>query len=304
MSDLRQLRHFVALADHGHFARAAEAVHLSQPAFSRSIQALEASLGCVLVDRHSRGISLTAHGRLVLEHAKRLLAGSRALMSAVSQLGNLASGELHLGAGPFPAARLVPRVMGRFAELHPAVRLHLLIDNWQQLRERLLHEEIEIFVADVRELHADPQLSVAPLPAYPGVMFCSPLHPLLDCHPLRLTDVLAYPLASTQLPTEVRNVLRAVSGREALSIECDNFMVLKELVAQSNVLCIAPWDVVAHDVSAGRLGILRLASMRVAQGSAYGIVTRADHSLSPAASELHRILLEQHEEMDLPPLPS
>ena len=69
MNDLRQLRHFVALAEHGHFARAAAAVHLSQPALSRSIQALEASLGCNLVDRHSRGISLTAHGSLVLEQA-------------------------------------------------------------------------------------------------------------------------------------------------------------------------------------------------------------------------------------------
>ncbi|MBB6341996.1 DNA-binding transcriptional LysR family regulator [Pseudomonas fluvialis] len=303
MSDLRQLRHFVALAEHGHFARAAEAVHLSQPAFSRSIQGLEGSLGCVLVDRHSRGISLTAHGRLVLEHAQRLLAGSRALTNAVSQLGNLASGELHLGAGPFPAARLVPRVLGRFAELHPAVHLRLLIDNWQQLRERLLQGQLEIFVADVRELRGDPLLSVNPLPSYPGVLFCSPQHPLLDCHPLRLPDVLAYPLASTQLPAEISHALRAVSGREALSIECDNFMVLKELVSQSHVLSIAPWDVVAHDVSAGRLATLRLEGARMAQGSAYGIVTLAGHSLSPGAAELHRLLLNQQDESDLPIMP-
>lgn len=55
MNDLRQLRHFVALAEHGHFARAAEAVNLSQPALSRSIQALENGLGCRLLDRgHAR----------------------------------------------------------------------------------------------------------------------------------------------------------------------------------------------------------------------------------------------------------
>lgn len=89
MNDLRQLRHFVALAEYGHFARAADAVHLSQPALSRSIQALEGNLGCALLNRHSRGISLTAHGELVLEHARRLLAGSQALSNAVSQLGNL-----------------------------------------------------------------------------------------------------------------------------------------------------------------------------------------------------------------------
>jgi DNA-binding transcriptional LysR family regulator len=56
MNDLRPLRHFVALVEHGHFARAADAVHLSQPALSRSIQALEANLACSLLDRQSRGI--------------------------------------------------------------------------------------------------------------------------------------------------------------------------------------------------------------------------------------------------------
>lgn len=118
MSDLRQFRHFVALAEHGHYARAAEAVNLSQPALSRSIQALEGQLGCTLVERGSRGVALTAHGRLVLEHARRLLAGHRALHNAVSQLANLDSGELRLGGGPFPAARLLPGT-GRFLQRPP-----------------------------------------------------------------------------------------------------------------------------------------------------------------------------------------
>ena len=94
MTNLQQLRHFLALTEHGNFARAAEAVNLSQPALSRSIQALEASLDCRLLDRHSRGISLTVHGQLVLEHAQRLLAGSRALENAVVQLANLETGPI------------------------------------------------------------------------------------------------------------------------------------------------------------------------------------------------------------------
>ncbi|MDX4054554.1 LysR family transcriptional regulator, partial [Pseudomonas aeruginosa] len=127
MSDLRQFRHFVALAEHGHYARAAEAVNLSQPALSRSIQALEGQLGCTLVERGSRGVALTAHGRLVLEHARRLLAGHRALHNAVSQLANLDSGELCLGGGPFPAARLLPEALAGFSSAHPRVRVVLLI---------------------------------------------------------------------------------------------------------------------------------------------------------------------------------
>jgi len=304
MNDLRQLRHFVALADHGHFARAAEAVHLSQPALSRSVQALESSLGCNLVDRHSRGISLTAHGELVLEHARRLLAGSQALSNAVSQLGNLGSGEVRLGAGPYPAARLVPQAMGAFAERFPRVRLQLTIDSWQQLRTRLLDNQIELFVADIREFQDDARLQIEALRPHPAVLFCHPQHPLLTRSRLRVKDLLDYPLAGTQLPQEVASALQRLSGRETspLSIECDNFMVLKELVSASHVLSMSPWDVIAQDVAAGRLAVLPLHTGMPAQRSAYGIVSRAGHSLSPGAAELQRVILQQDEASHIPPL--
>ncbi|WP_394560420.1 LysR family transcriptional regulator [Aquipseudomonas alcaligenes] len=304
MNDLRQLRHFAALADHGHFARAAEAVHLSQPALSRSIQALESSLGCNLVDRHSRGISLTAHGELVLEHARRLLAGSQALSNAVSQLGNLGSGEVRLGAGPYPAARLVPQAMGAFAERFPRVRLQLTIDSWQQLRTRLLDNQIELFVADIREFQDDPRLQIEALRPHPAVLFCHPQHPLLARSRLTVKDLLDYPLAGTQLPQEVASALQSLSGREAspLSVECDNFMVLKELVSASHVLSMSPWDVIAQDVAAGRLAVLPLHTGMPAQRSAYGIVSRAGHSLSPGAAELQRVILEQDGASHIPPL--
>jgi len=304
MNDLRQLRHFVALADYGHFARAAEAVHLSQPALSRSIQALESGLGCTLVDRHSRGISLTAHGQLVLEHARRLLAGSQALSNAVSQLGNLASGELRLGSGPYPAARLVPQAIGQFAQRYPQVRVDLQIDNWQQLRTRLLNDQLELFVADIRELHDDPQLRVEALRRHPGVLFCRPQHPLRQhARPLQSGELHTYALAGTQLPQTVADALHHLGGGQALSIQCDNFMVLKELVSSSDVLSMAPWDVIAHDVQAGRLALLQLSELPLAS-SAYGIVSRAGHSLSPAAEQLLQLLREQDRDSEIPALPS
>lgn len=294
MNDLRQLRHFVALAEHGHFARAAEAVHLSQPALSRSIQALESSLGCNLVDRHSRGISLTTHGQLVLEHAQRLLAGSQALKNAVSQLGNLQTGELRLGAGPYPAARLVPRAVGRMALRYPRVRVNLQIGNWLELRSSLLDDALELFVADSRELLDDPLLCIEPLQRHNGVLFCRPGHPLLAQANLQMQALLDYPMAGTQLPQSVAQNLRALNGREQpLSIQCDNFMVLKALVADSDVLSMAPWDVVAEDVQAGRLARLPLADGVLTEQSAYALISRAGHSLSPAAEVIREEILAE-----------
>lgn len=301
MNDLRQLRHFVALAEHGHFARAAEAVNLSQPALSRSIQALETNLACRLLDRHSRGITLTAHGRLVLEHAQRLLAGSRALKNAVSQLGNLEAGELSLGAGPYPAARLVPRALGRLAQRYPRVRINLNIANWLELRESLLDDAIELFVADTREFKDDPLLHIEPLRRHHGVLFCRPGHPLLQRVALHLRDLLDYPLAGTQLPVQVEHSLVAASGRDQpLSIQCDNFMVLKTLVGESDVLSMAPWDVVATDIHSGRLALLPVAPGALNEQSAYGLVSRAGHSLSPAALAMRQAVLE--EDRDFAPI--
>ncbi len=291
MNDLRQLRHFVALAEHGHFARAAAAVNLSQPALSRSIQALEANLDCSLLDRQSRGFRLTAHGQLVLEHARRLLAGSHALSNAVSQLGNLETGELHLGAGPYPAARLVPRAVAQFSQRHPRVFVRLLIDNWSNLRQRLLDDAIELFVADIRELHDDDKLHVVPLQNSPGVIVCRPGHPLLSKARLSPEDIARFPLAGAQLPKAVADSLRQFSGNlQSLSIECDNFMVLKALVADSDVLSMAPLDVVADEIRLGQLAILEVPGSPMQQ-SAYGLVCRAGHSLSPAASQLQTLLL-------------
>ncbi|WP_044870637.1 LysR family transcriptional regulator [Pseudomonas sp. LFM046] len=293
MNDLRQLRHFVALAEHGHFARAAEAVNLSQPALSRSIQALEASLGCALLDRGPRQVNLTAHGRLVLEHARRLLDGNRALRSAVTQLDNLDSGELRLGAGPYPAARLVPRALGRFASRHPGVRVQLSLENWHSLRQRLLDDAIELFVADIRELEGDPLLEILPLRRHPGTLFCRPGHPLLGQEQVQLPDLARYAMAGTQLPAEVARAIGTLSGSERpLGIECDNFMVLKALVAESEVISMAPWDVVAEDVRAGRLAVLNT-PVSPQTSSAYGVVSHAARSLSPAARAVRDLLVEE-----------
>lgn len=296
MTDLRQLRHFVALAEYGHFARAAEAVNLSQPALSRSIQALESQLDCRLLDRNPRGITLTAYGRLVLEHARRLLAGSRALDNAVRQLGEMGAGELRLGSGPFPAARLLPQVLAAFSRAYPKVSLVLSIENWSELHQRLLDDELELFVADCRELMDDPRLDILPLQEYESLLFCRPDHPLL-AEPLpSIERLLDFPLAGPRLPRDAHHAMTQTLSREQpLDVQIDDVLVLKELVRSSDMLCVATADVVAADIAEGRLASLswpRLEGDRPLRGSAYGLVRHASRSLSPAAAAFVELLLE------------
>lgn len=84
---LRQLRYLLALAEHGHFGHAAEMVHVSQPALSMQIKALEAEFGAVLVERTPGAVMLTPQGRVVADHARRVLAEVAALEQSARKPG-------------------------------------------------------------------------------------------------------------------------------------------------------------------------------------------------------------------------
>lgn len=104
---LRQLQYFIALAETRHFGRAAARVHISQPALSVQIAALETALGARLIDRTGRGVILTPTGHAVLAHARAMMAELRALTDAARAERGLA-GQLTLGVIPTVAPYLLP----------------------------------------------------------------------------------------------------------------------------------------------------------------------------------------------------
>src|SRR6185503_17967624 len=89
--DLRQLRHFIAVAERLHFGRAAAALHISQPPLSRSIRELERRLGATLLARTRRRVELTPEGARFLDEARRVIAQ---LERAVLDMGRMAAGEV------------------------------------------------------------------------------------------------------------------------------------------------------------------------------------------------------------------
>jgi LysR family transcriptional regulator, hydrogen peroxide-inducible genes activator len=107
---LRQLTYFKALAEQRNFGRAAEVVHVSQPALSVQIREMEKSLGALLVERQARDVVLTPFGRRILEHAERVLDAAQALTDAARWRGGL-SGQLRLGLIPTIAPYILPAAL-------------------------------------------------------------------------------------------------------------------------------------------------------------------------------------------------
>lgn len=293
--DTRLLSHFLALMDTGNFARAAEQVHLSQPAFSRSIQQLESLLGVTLFDRGRQGAQPTAFARAALPHARQTLGALAALKQEMDALQGLSGGELAIGTGPYPALGLVDQVCSTFVGRYPAVRLQVHTGNWAELAERLLAGELELFVADTRELQHQRDLEVSALPQPTGLLFCRAGHPLLERAHVDWAALLDYPLATTRLPQDIEQQLAARTapfGGLKRRIQCDNVAMLVSIVRQSQAISLAPAGAIERELAAGTLVTLEVEDFADIQ-THYGLVQRRGRSLSPAARHFVDMLREQ-----------
>lgn len=250
MLDLKRLGHVVALADECHFARAAERVHLSQPAFSRSIQAIEAELGLRLFDREAGQVRPTPAGTFLIERARRLLADARGLQREATLYRDGALGDLAFGAGPFAATTLLPQVVAALRRQHPAVGLRLELGNWQLLLQRLLAEDIEFFIADRRDLPADPQIQIAPLVRQPVHLYARAGHPLAG-GPCRFAQAWCFGIAATRMPSAVKAAIGRLlelpdNQAPVLAVECDDMHLLRRLALAGDTV-IASSDISLRD---------------------------------------------------------
>lgn len=284
--DLRRLSHVVALADTLHFARAAEQVHLSQPAFSRSIQAVENDLGVRLFERDIGDIRPTPAGEFVLERARRLLFEARCMQRDVDLYLDTQLGDTAFGVGPFPAATLMPRVLSELRRQHPQVALRVEESNWVLLLDRLRAEDIEFFVADVRDLPEDAALDVRPLPAQSGRFFARAGHPLAG-KACSIREAWQYGVASTKVPRAVMEAFVRALGLPAgemavLALECDDFAVLRAVTLSTDMVLGATDAAVRAEVASGELVPLNVEGLPVLQAG-MGIVSLRNRTPSPMA---------------------
>ncbi|QVL17956.1 LysR family transcriptional regulator [Pseudomonas qingdaonensis] len=302
--DLRQLRYFIALTEHRSFVRAADAMGITQPAFSRSIQGLEQEFGCVLVDRANKDLRPTSEGQVVLQHALRLVQGAAQLSSEVQQMTKLDAGELRFGCGPAPAVNLVPQAVAQFINAHPKVRTHFEVSNWEKLSRALSREEIEFFVADIRHFEADPNFQTLALTPRRGLFFCRPGHPLLAKDSLSTNDMFDYPLACSLIPPGVRKLLANLSGKTDFSpqIQSEHQPTLLKIVLGTNAIGIGSEEAYGAAVQAGELVRLHWRNLPANLDSfnaRCGIVSRSGYRLSPAA----RAMIETLINLDRQPAP-
>src|SRR3954451_6537641 len=119
--ELRRFRYFVAVAEELHFRRAAERLHLAQPALSQQVRKLEMELGVELLHRTKRGVALTAAGSVFLDEARRLLRQADEAARSARNARTGAAGRLRLGHVADTVRAILPRAIAAFASRYPDV---------------------------------------------------------------------------------------------------------------------------------------------------------------------------------------
>lgn len=292
MNELRLIRLAIAVGQSGSFARAAEALDLSQPSVSRGIAELEHSLGVRLFDRSHKQVVPTAFGRVLLERGPAVLNGAADLRSEIRLLAGLETGTLAIGAGPFPGETTVPRALAELVRTHPGLQVQLTLMDPQQVALEVLAGRLDVGVADVRGLEREDRLVVESLPPLRTWLACRAGHPLARLGAaVTLDQALEYPLATTLLRGDATALARR--GRAALAagrygearaapqITLNSLAAARLIAQHSDTLCVVTADCLADDAAPGRL--VRLPIDLPLLLTRYGVLTLAGRSLAPAA---------------------
>lgn len=156
--ELRHLRYFVAVAEELHFRRAAERLHIAQPALSEQIRKLETELGVQLLARTNRSVALTAAGAAMLGEARRVLSQADVAQRAARGAHEGTLGRLRLGYVPDALPAAVPRLLRRFSALAPGIGVTIETGDARRLlrdvREQRLDLALVCLPAPVAGLHA------------------------------------------------------------------------------------------------------------------------------------------------------
>ena len=192
--ELRHLRYFVAVAEHGHFGRAAKRLGIAQPPLSQQIKALEESLGVALFDRSQRPVALTPAGRYLLGEADAILGRMDTAQERVRRVHRGEVGTLVIACGPLAVNIILPRLLPIFHARYPDVDLSIQEPPFPNIIPAV--EQRSIDLAFVLE-------NVAPSPLQRDVLMDDPIiaavpaeHPLARSLPLRLQELAREPFVS------------------------------------------------------------------------------------------------------------
>ena len=292
--NLRHLEHWLALAETGSFSRAAEKLHITQSALSRSIQALEDELGGSLVDRIGKRNELTPLGHSVLERARRIVHEASELQQGAALLQQGGLGSLRVGLGSGPGALLMTPWLVHMAREHPTVKVSIIRGPAELQLQQLRDRQLDALVVDVRRVVPAADLLIEGVTDAPAGLVCRRGHPLLKGSAVTFDALLAYPIASTPLSAEVARMLVERYGPRAdpellTTLQCEEIASLIDTVCQTDAVFLGILGAVQDRLDRGELVQLAV-QPTFNSGARFALITLAGRTELPIMAEFRRFV--------------
>lgn len=264
--NLHLLRLFATVVRTGSFSRAAEALHISQPAISKGVRDFELQIGCRLLDRWPGGARPTREGQILARHAEALFAAERAAEDELLSLRNLDSGSLRIGASTTIATYMISKHLGSFHRKYPDIDLHLRSANTRDIAECMAAGEIEIALVEgplqddnlLTEAWRTDVMKLIVSPFHRFASFKSPI----DCAVLEQESLIVQePGSGTR---EVVSQALATHGVEPKRmLEIGSTEAIKQAVADGVGVSIISTAAIADQMELGRLKIVSINKLQI-----------------------------------------
>lgn len=214
--DTAGLQAFLAVAEHGHFGRAAGAIHVTQTALSRRLQKLEGRLGVRLVERTTRSVALTPIGRDFLPHARRLVAELADALTEIRESGKAQRGEVTIACVPTVGVQYLPRIIQQYAARHPGNRIRLLDHASARVAVAVQHREAEFGITLMGA--TGPDLESVPLLKDAFALVCPARHPFARRRRLPWRELRGSTLIYCGLESGNRHLLDAALAQQGVQV--------------------------------------------------------------------------------------
>ncbi|HYP82254.1 LysR family transcriptional regulator [Variovorax sp.] len=289
----RQLLLLVALAEEGNIHRASQVLNMTQPAASKLLKDLEDVLEVPLFERLPRGMRPTWYGETMIRHARVALAS---LNQAHDELAGLKAGrfgQVAVGCVTAPGLTLLPAAVAQVKQQHPSLQVSVEIETSPVLMERLVQGKLDVLVARLFAEHDKAQLRYEALVEEPISAIVRPGHPLLGLSGLTLRDMLATGWIVPPAGSVLRHRFDLMFQEEGLAppinlIETSALLFITRMLQSSDMVAIVATDVARYYAAHGIVSLLPVTMD--CHMDAFGLITRTDRLLSPAAQVMVRAL--------------
>jgi LysR family nitrogen assimilation transcriptional regulator len=294
--DLRQLKFFVRIAEHGSLTRAAADLSVAQPVLSRQIRDLELELGVPLLSRTGRGVVLTEAGKRFLPRARSITQDADSAREELRSLRERPSGTVTVAMAPTAGAILWVPLLAQVQRTFPDIRLQVAEGYSGHVMEWLVHGKADIGViyqpqengTVKHELLIDERLYLVGSPEEPPFRSAS----------ISFEELSRLPLILPAMPHAIRRLLEAVAAKRRLplnvELEVNAYPAIKTIVLARRGFTALPAAPVLADVHAGQVAIAEISAPALSQRVV--LATTTHHAPSVGARAVCRLIKELVEE--------